>query len=158
MIDDATNVRYAQFFDGETIAGAMTVLSYWIKLTVYRKPCTATVKTLLGTSGNSCASISLRLWAHFFAQKPRHTLSIATFLGFKLRPNPLRSCLPLVSRGTLMTFWKNIPQVCMLTIYLRSIRHRAILRQETAIILSSVIKLALSLSFCINSTRIRKFL
>jgi hypothetical protein len=31
MIDDATNVRYAQFFDGETIAGAMTVLSYWIK-------------------------------------------------------------------------------------------------------------------------------
>ena len=31
MIDDATNIRHAQFFDGETIAGAMTVLSYWIK-------------------------------------------------------------------------------------------------------------------------------
>jgi hypothetical protein len=31
MIDDATNVRYAQFFDGETTAGAMTVLSCWIK-------------------------------------------------------------------------------------------------------------------------------
>jgi hypothetical protein len=30
MTGDATNVRYAQFFDGETIAGAMTVLSYWI--------------------------------------------------------------------------------------------------------------------------------
>jgi transposase len=32
MIDDATNVRYAQFFEGETIAGAMTVLSYWIRI------------------------------------------------------------------------------------------------------------------------------
>jgi hypothetical protein len=31
MIDDATNVRYAQFFEGETTAGAMTVFSYWIK-------------------------------------------------------------------------------------------------------------------------------
>ena len=31
MIDDATNIRHAQFFDGETTAGAMTVLSYWIK-------------------------------------------------------------------------------------------------------------------------------
>jgi transposase len=31
MIDDATNVRYARFFDGETIAGAMMVLSCWIR-------------------------------------------------------------------------------------------------------------------------------
>jgi hypothetical protein len=27
MIDDATNIRYGQFFEGET----MTVLSYWIR-------------------------------------------------------------------------------------------------------------------------------
>jgi transposase len=30
MIDDATNIRFAQFFEEETTAGAMTVLSYWI--------------------------------------------------------------------------------------------------------------------------------
>ena len=31
MIDDATNIRYAQFFEQETTESAMTVLSYWIK-------------------------------------------------------------------------------------------------------------------------------
>jgi hypothetical protein len=31
MIDDATNVRHVQFFEEETTAAAMTVLSYWIK-------------------------------------------------------------------------------------------------------------------------------
>jgi transposase len=31
MIDDATNIRYAQFFEEETTAGAMTVLSCWIR-------------------------------------------------------------------------------------------------------------------------------
>ena len=31
MIDDATNLRLARFFEEETTAGAMTVLSYWIK-------------------------------------------------------------------------------------------------------------------------------
>jgi hypothetical protein len=31
MIDDATNVRRARFFEEETQAAAMTVLSYWIK-------------------------------------------------------------------------------------------------------------------------------
>jgi hypothetical protein len=31
MIDDATNIRYGQFFEEETTAGAMRVLSYWIK-------------------------------------------------------------------------------------------------------------------------------
>ena len=31
MIDDATNVRYAQFFEQETTESAMTVLSFWIK-------------------------------------------------------------------------------------------------------------------------------
>ena len=31
MIDDATHVRYARFFEEETTAGAMTVLSYWIR-------------------------------------------------------------------------------------------------------------------------------
>jgi hypothetical protein len=31
MIDDATNIRYGQFFEEETTVGAMTVLSYWIR-------------------------------------------------------------------------------------------------------------------------------
>jgi transposase len=31
MIDDATNIRFAQFFEEETLFGAMTVLSCWIK-------------------------------------------------------------------------------------------------------------------------------
>jgi hypothetical protein len=31
MIDDATNIRYAQFYEGETTASAMEVLSYWIR-------------------------------------------------------------------------------------------------------------------------------
>jgi hypothetical protein len=31
MIDDATNTRLSRFFDGETIEGAMTVLSCWIR-------------------------------------------------------------------------------------------------------------------------------
>jgi hypothetical protein len=31
MIDDATNLRLSLFFEEETTAGAMTVLSYWIK-------------------------------------------------------------------------------------------------------------------------------
>ena len=31
MIDDATKTRLSQFFEEETTAGAMTVLSYWIK-------------------------------------------------------------------------------------------------------------------------------
>ncbi|GHV53601.1 hypothetical protein AGMMS49579_12660 [Spirochaetia bacterium] len=31
MIDDTTNERYAQFFEAETTAGAMTALSYWIR-------------------------------------------------------------------------------------------------------------------------------
>ena len=31
MIDDATNIRYAQMFEQETIVGAMTVFSSWIK-------------------------------------------------------------------------------------------------------------------------------
>jgi hypothetical protein len=52
---------------------------------------------------NPATPLSVRLWPHFFAQKPRHTLSIATFSGFKPRPNPLRSCLPLISKGTLVS-------------------------------------------------------
>jgi transposase len=31
MIDDATNIRYTQFYEGETMANGMEVLSYWIK-------------------------------------------------------------------------------------------------------------------------------
>jgi hypothetical protein len=31
MRDDATNIRHGQFFEGETTAGTMTVLSYWIR-------------------------------------------------------------------------------------------------------------------------------
>jgi transposase len=31
MIDDATNIRYSRLFEAETTAGAMTVLSYWIR-------------------------------------------------------------------------------------------------------------------------------
>jgi hypothetical protein len=31
MIDDATNTRQSRFFEQETIEGAMTVFSYWIK-------------------------------------------------------------------------------------------------------------------------------
>jgi hypothetical protein len=31
MIDDATNIRYAQFYEGETTASAMEVLFYWIR-------------------------------------------------------------------------------------------------------------------------------
>jgi transposase len=31
MIDDATNIRYSQFYEGETTASTMEVLSYWIK-------------------------------------------------------------------------------------------------------------------------------
>jgi transposase len=31
MIDDATNIRYAQFYESETTASAMEVLSYWIR-------------------------------------------------------------------------------------------------------------------------------
>ncbi|MDR1901159.1 MAG: hypothetical protein LBQ88_02600 [Treponema sp.] len=47
MIDDATNIRYARFFEKETAAGAMTVLSCWIKSYGIPRPCIATIKTPL---------------------------------------------------------------------------------------------------------------
>jgi transposase len=50
MIDDATNIRYAQFFEAETTAGAMEVLSCRIRKLRFRgntrrpKRCIATIK------------------------------------------------------------------------------------------------------------------
>jgi hypothetical protein len=50
---------------------------------------------------NSCAAILLRLWARFFAAKPRHKPIIAAFCGFKPRSKCLQSCLPLVNQRCL---------------------------------------------------------
>jgi hypothetical protein len=52
MIDDATNTRLSRFFDAETIAGAMTVFSCWIKNMASPKPCIAIRKTLSYSPGN----------------------------------------------------------------------------------------------------------
>ena len=50
----------------------------------------------MSLSQNSCAAILLRLWACNLAQKPRHTPSMATFLGVVPRSKYLQSCLPLI--------------------------------------------------------------
>jgi hypothetical protein len=64
---------------------------------------------------NPATPLGVRLWARFFAQKPRHTLSIAAFLGFKARPNPSRSCLPLLSRGTPISVASSFPILTIFT-------------------------------------------
>jgi hypothetical protein len=56
MIDDATNIRYAQFFEAETTAGATGVLSCRIRKlrfrgnTEYPERCIATIKMPLCSS------------------------------------------------------------------------------------------------------------